>query len=293
MPSVLALAAVAALAAAYAYVRHRFDDPAVPVVFDLFPADATPPYTVLEIWAHPDDETSMGGTTAVYGRHPQVRVVACYFTCGEWGKPGVPPICAQEELGDVRRGEMALAARAAGMDAHEVADFGDGRLETREPEALEAQAVRWIRTYRPTLLFSWDLSGASGHPDHRCTHAVVRRAFHSAADPARFPEQLTDDGLTPHQTRCLYETVVPARLVERYRRAAFRGNTHALDDRAGPTHAMYVGGTARVRAAIVRAHRTQHKGLEPFSRWFGPFIYWGWRKEYFTLAATAEPSANQ
>ncbi len=289
MLSVLALLGTAALGATVLYAIYRFDDPAVPVVFDLVPPGAEPPYTLLQIWAHPDDETSMGGTTSKYGRHPQVRVVACYFTRGENGKPGVPPLCTQEELGEVRRGEMVRAAEAAGMAAHEVADFGDGALANRELEELEAQAVGWIRTYKPAAIFTWDPSGATGHPDHLRTHAVVRRAFHSAADPDQFAEI----GDAPHQALRLYETVVPARLAERFRASAFLGNTWAMDRRSAPTHALGVRGYVAERIAIVKAHRTQHMSLRPFSQWVGPFVYWCWGKEYFTLALSAAPPANR
>ena len=198
-------------------VVFLFSDPAAPDASDLMPEGATTPRALRHIWAHPHDETMVSGTTPRYAADPSVRVMACYFTTGDAGKPGVPPICRREELALVRRGEMAVAATLAGMDAHEVADFGDGQLSGRDFSELEEQAVRWIRRYRPTVLISWDPSGSSGHPDHICTNQVVRAAFESAADPAAFPAQISEEGLEAHQTQRLFESVVPARLVGIYR----------------------------------------------------------------------------
>jgi LmbE family N-acetylglucosaminyl deacetylase len=234
----------------------------------------------------------VSGTTVRYGADPSVRSIACYFTTGDAGRPGVPPICRREELELVRRGEMAVAATLGGMDAHEIADFGDGQLSDRDFRELEEQAVRWIRSYRPTVLISWDPSGSSGHPDHVRTHQVVRAAFRSAADPAAFPAQISAEGLEPHQTRRLFESAVPARLVGIWRKRAFRGNQAALDERVRPTHALAVGGYARRRWRMIRSHRTQAYSLVPFASWYGWLILAAQRREYFALTAEAEEAAS-
>lgn len=272
------------------YVSSKFDDPTVPLVEDIFPPRAERPYTLLEIWAHPDDETMAGGVTAKYGRHQQVRVVACYFTAGDAGKPGVPPVCKQEELALVRRGEMAVAATTGHMDTHEIGDFNDGTLHEVKFEKLEEQAVRWIRRYRPTILVTWDPSGGSGHRDHIRCNEVVRAAFHSAADPKKYPQQIEKDGLAAHQALRLYEVVVPGRLTPRWRRAQ-RGNASALDQRLQPTHAVDVRGFTMDRYRMARAHRTQAFSLGPLVRWYGPFFFYCWQKEYLALTRSAEPAA--
>lgn len=274
-------------------LTRLFGDPAVPVVPDLMPPGSAAPRTLLHIWSHPDDETMVSGTTAKYGAGSAWRQAACYFTAGEVGKPGVPPICRQEELALVRRGEMAVAATLAGMDAHEVADFGDCQLASRDFRELEEQAVRWIRSYRPTVIITWDPSGSSGHPDHIRTNQVVRAAFQSAADPEAFPEQISQEGLEAHRTQRLFESVVPKRLVGIYRKRAFQGNHAALDDREQPTHALEVGGFARRRWRTIRAHRTQAFSLVPFAAWYGWLILAAQRREYFALTAEAEPPASR
>ena len=265
------------------------DDPRVDAVTDLMPPGSAVPQVLLQIWSHPDDETTISGTTVKYGSDPRCRQVACYFTAGEAGQPGIPPLCRQDELALVRRGEMAVAATLAGIDAHQIADFGDGQLSGHAPEQLEEQAVRWIRRYRPAVIITWDPSGASGHPDHIRTNQVVRAAFESAADADAFPRQIGEEGLEPHRTQRLFETVVPRRQVEIYRKRAFRGNTLALDDREQPTHALRVHGFARRRWRATRAHRTQCFSLVPFSAWYGWLILAAQRKEYFALTAEAPP----
>ncbi len=81
------------------------------------------------IYAHPDDETfASGGTIARYALQSDCEIVLFCTTRGEAGKPGNPPLCTQEELGEVRSRELEAAAQVLGIDRVILRDYGDGRL---------------------------------------------------------------------------------------------------------------------------------------------------------------------
>ena len=67
-----------------------------------------------------------------------------------------------------------------------------------------ADMVRVIRTFRPDVICT-RFQGASrdGHGNHQASGILTREAFHAAADPTRFPEQIRE-GLQPWQAKKLY-----------------------------------------------------------------------------------------
>jgi len=64
--------------------------------------------------------------------------------------------------------------------------------------------VRVIRTFRPDVLVA-RFSGTErdGHGNHQASAILTKEAFHAAADPKRFPEQIAQ-GLEPWQPKKLY-----------------------------------------------------------------------------------------
>jgi LmbE family N-acetylglucosaminyl deacetylase len=180
-------------------------------------------YTLMAVFAHPDDESfGIGGTLARYGADPDVRVVLVCATRGEAGEISDPHLATPERLGEVRERELRCACQKLGVDALYFLDYRDsgmaGTPENQHPQAL-AQAdldqavgkiVGHIRRERPDVLVTFDENGGYGHPDHIAIHYHAREAFSAAADPARYPEQI-EAGLAPHQARKLYFTAIPSR----------------------------------------------------------------------------------
>src|SRR5262249_26267177 len=67
-----------------------------------------------------------------------------------------------------------------------------------------ADMVRVIRTFRPDVIVSrFQGSPRDGHGHHRASGILSPEAFHAAADPHRFPEQI-QEGLAPWQPKKLY-----------------------------------------------------------------------------------------
>lgn len=158
---------------------------------------------LMAVHAHPDDESSKGAaTTAMYAaRGVDVLVVTC--TGGERGgvlNPSYPRRLAEgEEIGRVRREEMAAAARALGVRQHWLG-FVDSGLPEGDPlpplpegcfatvplEEAAAPLVELVREFRPHVMTTYDPTGGYPHPDHVMCHRVSCEAFTHAGDPDRY-----------------------------------------------------------------------------------------------------------
>jgi N-acetyl-1-D-myo-inositol-2-amino-2-deoxy-alpha-D-glucopyranoside deacetylase len=184
---------------------------------------------LMAVHAHPDDETiSMGGTLAHYAatnaaaRGESTDVIVVTGTRGELGEIVIPERDTPEEherLGDTRRGEIAAAMRALGVQRWENLGYRDSGMEGSEENAdprsfhqhvrtdLDATTeplVRLIRSARPDVLATYDDFGGYGHPDHIAAAKIARRAWEVAGDPAWRPE--AGPAWAPKK---LYETRIP------------------------------------------------------------------------------------
>ncbi len=159
------------------------------------------PVRVLHIGAHPDDEDS--GLLAYLARGLKARTGYLSLTRGDGGQNLIGGEL-YEALGVIRTEEL-LAARA--IDGAEqffarAYDFGFCKdpaeaLSRWGEEELLSDAVRAVRSFRPHVIIArFTGTPADGHCHHQVAGIIARRAFHAAADPNLFPEQL-ERGLRP------------------------------------------------------------------------------------------------
>ncbi|MGW3289060.1 N-acetyl-1-D-myo-inositol-2-amino-2-deoxy-alpha-D-glucopyranoside deacetylase [Streptomyces sp. NPDC001002] len=241
-----------------------------------------PARRLLLVHAHPDDESINNGATmaryAAEGAH--VTLVTC--TLGELGEV-IPPQLRHltgTALGEYRRGELAAALRALGVE-----DFrqlgGPGRYrdsgmmglaDNDDPAAFwqadldeaAGHLAQVILEVRPQVLVTYDEHGGYGHPDHIQAHRVAMRAAELAADAGwRIPK--------------IYWNRVPRPVAE----AAFArlsgallglpfAKSAAVDDVPGVVAddlvTTEIDGTAyaTAKAAAMRAHATQIAVAEPY-----------------------------
>ncbi|MFP7695769.1 mycothiol conjugate amidase Mca [Trueperella sp. LYQ143] len=159
---------------------------------------------LMAIHAHPDDESSKGaGMMAKYATAGRVRVVTC--TGGERGDVLNPHLRDDpqiaENLPQIRRMEMAHAARALGIE-HVWLGFVDSGLPEGDPlpelpagcfaltpihEVVQA-LVREIRAFRPQVVTTYNEYGGYPHPDHIRVHTASMMAIAAAHDPHAYPE---------------------------------------------------------------------------------------------------------
>lgn len=162
------------------------------------------PLRLMAVHAHPDDESSKGAaTTAKYAAEGS-DVLVVSLTGGERGSilnPAMDTPGILDRIEDVRREEMAAAAKALGV-RHRWLGFIDSGLPEGDPrpplpegsfatvdldEATEA-LVRVVREFKPHVITTYDENGGYPHPDHIMCHKVSMAAYESAGDADRFPD---------------------------------------------------------------------------------------------------------
>lgn len=176
--------------------------------------------SLLGIFAHPDDEGTMGGALLKYGSEGVATGLIC-ATRGEVGEIADPALATPENLGQVREGEMRAATKALGVDNLWFLDYRDsgmaGTAENNDPRAfmqvgsakVVGKLVAIIRQFRPQVIVTFDENGAYGHPDHIAIYRHTTSAFHAAADAVQYPE------LGPaHSVSKLYYTSFPRSVVD-------------------------------------------------------------------------------
>ena len=86
------------------------------------------PFSLMGVYAHPDDEQGTSGSMRKYGR-AGVRTTLVCATRGEAGEiaPGVN--ATTESLGAVREEEMRCAAKTIGVDRLYFLDYCDSGME--------------------------------------------------------------------------------------------------------------------------------------------------------------------
>lgn len=160
---------------------------------------------LLAIFAHPDDEVfSAGGVLRKYADEG-VRTALVCATRGEAGQISDPSLATPATLGQVREAELRESCRILGVSDLSFLDYHDGALALADEVEAVGRLVRQIRRLRPQVVVTFDAKGVYGHPDHIAIHHLTLSAFHKAADPTCYPEQLAE-GLPLHAPRKLYVT---------------------------------------------------------------------------------------
>jgi LmbE family N-acetylglucosaminyl deacetylase len=97
-------------------------------------------------------------------------------------------LAAGEDLGRVRREEMAAACAVLGVTRHEVLDFPDGALDQQNFQEMAGAVVGRIRRWRPHVVLTFGADGGVNlHRDHTTISIVATAAFHWASRPELFP----------------------------------------------------------------------------------------------------------
>ncbi|WP_239476840.1 mycothiol conjugate amidase Mca [Nocardia arizonensis] len=159
---------------------------------------------LMAVHAHPDDESSKGAATAARYADEGHDVLVVTLTGGERGSilnPAMDTPGVLERIEEVRREEMAAAARALGVRQTWLGFVDSGLPEGDPPpplpegcfalvpleESTEA-LVRVVREFKPHVITTYDENGGYPHPDHIRCHEVSVAAFEAAGDPTRFPD---------------------------------------------------------------------------------------------------------
>src|SRR5436305_231055 len=150
---------------------------------------------VLYVAAHPDDENT--NLIALWANGSLYDTAYLSVTRGDGGQNLIGPEL-REKLGLIRTYEL-LGARQIDHGRQfftRANDFGfsksaDETLRIWDRDKILADIVWVIRRYQPDVIvtrFSPEDNLTHGH--HTASAILAREAFHAAADPKRFPEQL-------------------------------------------------------------------------------------------------------
>ena len=213
------------------------------------------PNGLLLLLAHPDDESFMIGGTMRLLADRGVPVALVCATRGQAGAAGDPPLATREELPAVRERELRAACAILGVSSLDLLGYEDKRLAEAPPEEIRASLVRAIRRERPRVVATFDPQGVTGHPDHIAIFGFTLDAVTAAADPRWLPEA----GPAHAVSRVVWPS--PVAPWEEWR-------PDALAACAGVDFVIDTSRARDAKAAALRAHRTQHLGVE--WRWFAP-----------------------
>jgi LmbE family N-acetylglucosaminyl deacetylase len=153
--------------------------------------------SALMIAAHPDDENTALLAWLARGRH--VRTGYLSLTRGEGGQN----LIGSEQgylLGVIRTQELLAARRIDGAEQFfsSAVDFGFSKtaeetLARWGREKILGDVVYVIRKFRPdVIILRFSGTPRDGHGHHQSSAILGKEAFSAAADPKRFPEQLSE-----------------------------------------------------------------------------------------------------
>ena len=159
----------------------------------------TAPQRAMAITPHPDDcEGGCGGTLAKWVK--EFGTVASVVMCTNGNKGTGDRNMTSEQLAATRIVEQQNASDIVGVTDVVFLAHPDGGLE--DTELFRSQVTRQIRRFKPDLILAVDLyrSTSHTHRDHRKSGQVaIDAAFTYAWSYQQFPDQITEEGLEPHQ----------------------------------------------------------------------------------------------
>jgi LmbE family N-acetylglucosaminyl deacetylase len=167
---------------------------------------------IMGVFAHPDDETGASATLAAYALGRGKVVANIYCTRGEGGGNSVGTQWG-DSLGILREAELRDSLAILGVRYCYFLDRQDffytesvaATFSKWNKEATLERLVRLVRALRPEVIITMNPAPTPGqHGHHQAAGVLATEAFSAAADPARFPDQITKEGLTVWQARKLY-----------------------------------------------------------------------------------------
>ena len=139
--------------------------------------DKPAPGPVLTVFAHPDDETTMGAVLANLARDREVYLL--FATDGRFGVTGHMGIPPGDSLVMLRQKEAQCSCDCLGIRQPVFLGLqdglglnGHGSFYELEPR-LKASLLEAIQRIQPATIITFGPDGDTGHPDHRLLGAIT------------------------------------------------------------------------------------------------------------------------
>ncbi len=165
--------------------------------------------TFMQTDAHPDDEDN--GLLAMLGHGQGMRTVLVTATRGDGGQNEIGPELFTS-LGVLRTEELLAVHRFDGAEQYftRAIDFGfsfsvEESIQKWGHDEIVGDYVRHIRALRPDIIAGFLCGGEGGGQHHQASARLTLEAFRAAADPSKYPEQITQ-GLRPWQAKRVFCT---------------------------------------------------------------------------------------
>jgi len=178
---------------------------------------------ILAFFAHPDDETVLaGGCLALLSKLGH-NVHYLISTRGEGGETGTPPICTQQELGDIRENELGQAVNLLGGMSLTLLNYIDPIVGpdnilypfTDNPTEVVKQLSEVVEKKSIDIIISHGSNGEYGHPAHKLIFQIVKMYLEKPAgqifwytaqaeyDPAPNPADWVLDTMTVRKEKII------------------------------------------------------------------------------------------
>ena len=228
--------------------------------------------SVLYVAAHPDDENTR--LLAYLANEKLYRTGYLSLTRGDGGQN----LIGDEQgvdLGLIRTQELLSARRIDGAEQF-FSRTSEEALRTWGHDKILSDVVWVIRKFQPDVLIArFPEDSRAGHGHHAASGILAREAFDAAADPSKFPEQLSQ-GVTIWQAkRLLWNTF------------NFGSTNTQSEDQFKLDVGMYNPLLGRGYGEIAALSRSQHK-----SQGFGVSAQRGSVVEYFTTIKGEQPMSD-
>src|SRR6185312_4708229 len=158
--------------------------------------------------AHPDDETN--ALFAYFGYGMGLRVIDLQNNRGDGGQNEIGPELFRD-MAILRTSELLAAHRVDGAEQYftRAIDYGysfdpNEVIDKWGRSEIVGDYVRLLRTLRPDVTVTMGIQGSGGDRAHEATSVLFQEAYKEAGDPAKYPEQIREEGLRPWQPKKLY-----------------------------------------------------------------------------------------
>ena len=133
-------------------------------------------YSLLAVFAHPDDESLACGGLLAWCADRGARVALLCATHGEQGPNRSGNNKTPAQLGSTRARELKQAAKVLGLSDVVLLDYPDGSLKWSDTNPLKEQIVDAIQKFRPDIVITFGRDGLYWHPDHIAIHESTTAA---------------------------------------------------------------------------------------------------------------------
>ena len=239
-----------------------------------FTPDKKRDFSLLAVYAHPDDESFVPGGTIARDAFEGATVTLVCATKGEAGMLGEPPLADRASLGSCRQQELIGSCKVLGIDKICFLELFDSKLDTYPHPVVEGKIVEIIRRVKPQVVITFGSEGITGHPDHAAISHFTTDAFFDAGRPDRYPE-FEELGLEAYQPTKLYYSALPKNIAE-----SLSVRLHGIEEDK-ITAVIDVSRFSHIKRDALYCHRTQVPDFKKFNE---EDLHKIFTKEYFSLA---------